>query len=130
MTSFSLIYLSVYNALVLHLGLGSATSSSSPTVIDNSSNLAPKTTQSIAFSSALEIEASVSVQLGQLSSIPAVPLPYHTTDIPEYELVSRMALVLPPLPAGVNLPAPDEMVAKMMAASNNTANSGLSLVGR
>ena len=130
MTSLSLIHLSIRVALVLHLGWVSATNSSSPTVVENASDLASMAVQSIAFSSAMDIEASVSIQLAQISSIPAVPLPSNITDWPEYETISRLATVLPPLPAGIKLPGSDEIMAQLIASSNDTSNTGSNLAGR
>ena len=64
-------------------------------------------TNTIAFSSAVQLASSISWQLNQLASIPALLMPTNITATPGYEIVSRLAPALPPIQAGVAFPDAD-----------------------
>ncbi|EFQ98504.1 hypothetical protein MGYG_01531 [Nannizzia gypsea CBS 118893] len=91
-----------------------------------------KPTKSIDFASALQVEASIAAQLKQLANIPAIPIPEDISNIPEYEIISRLAPAMPPIQAGINLPEAQEMLAQYLSSINNdTSKIGAnSLLGR
>ena len=123
-----------YSLPIFYAGWVHAADSDTSFAVNNATistyyDAATTTGEAIAFSSAVEIEASVSVQLQQLASVPAVPLPTDVADTPEYQAVSQLAPVLPPIPAGVVLPGSEAMM-KHIIASSNTSDTAGSLVGR
>ncbi|KAM5479137.1 hypothetical protein McanCB56680_005851 [Microsporum canis] len=115
--------------ILLRQGVHAEDTISSTSTLSHSS----KPTKSIDFASALNVEASVAAQLRQLANIPAIPIPDDISDIPEYEIVRRLAPAMPPIQAGVNLPEAQEMIAQYLSSINNgeTAKTGAnSLLGR
>ncbi|KAF1959976.1 hypothetical protein CC80DRAFT_584790 [Byssothecium circinans] len=49
----------------------------------------------IGFASAVQIEASVALELQRLASVPAIPLPTNITQYPQYEAVRQLAPAMP-----------------------------------
>ncbi|KAJ9502889.1 hypothetical protein H2202_002011 [Exophiala xenobiotica] len=86
-------------------------------------------TSTVAFSSAVRIASSISWQLQQLASIPAIPVPTNVTDIPEYAVVAQLAPAMPPIQAGVDLGDTDGMIADLISWTN-ISSPGTSLAGR
>jgi hypothetical protein len=86
-------------------------------------------TKTIAFSSAVQHAASVSWELNQLTSKPALPIPTNITEYPEYEIVSKLAPAMPPVQAGVTFPEADSMIDDLIRFTN-VSNTGSSLTGR
>ncbi|KAK5242537.1 hypothetical protein LTR20_009968 [Exophiala xenobiotica] len=86
-------------------------------------------TSTVAFSSAVRIASSISWQLQQLASIPAIPVPTNVTDIPEYAVVAQLAPAMPPIQAGLDLGDTDGMIADLISWTN-ISSPGTSLAGR
>ena len=86
-------------------------------------------TTTIAFSSAVQIASSISRELTQLASIPAIPIPTDITNITGHAVVSRLAPAMPPIQAGINFPDADGMVADLISWTN-ISSTGNSLAGR
>jgi hypothetical protein len=101
------------------------TSASTPSATTDTGNA----TNTIAFPSAVQLESSISWQLNQLSSKPALPMPTNITAIPEYEIVSILAPALPPIQAGVAFPDADGMIADLLTWTK-VSSPGSSLAGR
>ncbi|KFZ11648.1 hypothetical protein V501_04652 [Pseudogymnoascus sp. VKM F-4519 (FW-2642)] len=93
------------------------------TVVDSNA------TKTIDFSSAVQIEASLTVALQQVSNAPAIPIPTNVTNIPEYAAVIRLSPFLPIVPAGVDLPEAEDMIA-VLISSANASGTDKSLLGR
>ena len=116
----SLIYHSICIILVLRVRWTHAADALSSTLSDTTNTPASNTISTIAFSSAVQVEATITIQLQQLLSVPAIPMPTNITDVPQYELISRLAPALPPVPAGVKLPNSEEIVEQLIASSNTS----------
>lgn len=136
MLFFTLLRRSAYLVSALNAGWASAAQPDTSTVLTSTGIISTENTTatmptagSVAFSSAVEIEASVSVQLQQLTSIPAIPMPTNVTEVPGYDIVSRIAPALPPIPVGVVLPGSEEMM-RSIIASSNTSGTADKLVAR
>ena len=115
--------------LYIHVGWANAADFSTWTGVNDTNTWPTDTTEGIPFRSALEIEASVSVQLQQVSSIPAIPIPSDVTSLPEYEIISRLAPALPPIQTGINLPGTEEMMQNVLSSSNQSGTL-MGLAGR
>jgi hypothetical protein len=87
------------------------------------------TTRTIAFSSAVAIEASVSRQLQQQTSVPAIPIPKNATDIPAYSAVGQLAFAGPPVHTGIGFPITEELVQDLISWTN-ISSTGSSLSKR
>jgi lysophospholipase L1-like esterase len=82
---------------------------------------ASKTSNTVDFSSAVLLAASLSWQHEQLASIPAIPMPTNVTDMPDYAAARQLAPVMPPLQAGVTFSDAERMVADLIAHSTGKA---------
>jgi hypothetical protein len=58
-----------------------------------------------------------------------IPIPANVTDIPEYQVVSKLAPALPVVQAGVELPSAESMIADLISSTNGSS-TGTSLAGR
>ncbi|KAJ4347170.1 uncharacterized protein N0V89_011108 [Didymosphaeria variabile] len=82
-------------------------------------SIAPST-ETIPFASAVQIEASASMESQRLASIPAIPLPTNTTQYPQYQAARKIAPVMPPVQAGVKFPERPDMVANLTPSFNTS----------
>lgn len=122
--------------LVLSLLLGCVDAASvTSTAVGNGTLLATpnkpvtQATKTADFSSAVKFASTVSWELKQLDSIPAIPLPTNITETTEYAAASQLAPAMPPLQRGIVLPDAAEMVADLLS-STNKSSVGKSLAGR
>lgn len=84
--------------------------------------------KTVHFSSAVQIEASLTVSLQQVSSPAAIPIPANVTNIPEYAAVTRLSPFLPIVQAGVDPPEAEDIITSLIS-STNTSGTSKSLLG-
>lgn len=76
----------------------------------------------IEFASAVKIEASVSLELQRLATVPAIPLPTNATQYPQYEAVRQLAPALPLMQQGIKYPETPDLVASLTPSSSNSSS--------
>jgi lysophospholipase L1-like esterase len=90
------------------------------------SNLTTASNTTIAFSSAVSLASSVSNQLAQLTSIPAIPLP---STISNYKTWTQLASMMPPLQTNTVDHDTAEMLAAVRNSLKGTSNNGTTAGG-
>lgn len=115
-----------YIHLVIHLviGFGNASNPTSASVLATGTGIGtPASTarSSIDFSSAVEIEASVSAEVAQSARSSAGAMAYYPTDIiadiPEYAMIEDLVPLMPPIPAGTRSPDAATLVENLRSSS-------------
>ncbi|RMZ80034.1 hypothetical protein DV738_g2999, partial [Chaetothyriales sp. CBS 135597] len=85
---------------------------------------ASQTTKTIAFSSAVKIEASVAWESKQRASTAALPIPTNIAHIPEYAAVRLLAPAMPAIQQGVEFTDVDRLVADVVPPAANASSTG------
>lgn len=118
------------NLLLLSLTPVQATNTTSTlNSIPGTTTTTSNANNTIAFSSAVQLASSISWQLNQISTTPALPIPTNITALPEYEIVGILAPALPPIQTGIAFPDAEGMIANLITWTN-TSRPGSSLASR
>ena len=125
-----LIKLTSYLAIYLLVGSGNAADATSAAVLATTTSIRSPATaterSSLDFSSAVEVEASASVESAQSARSSAGAMSYYPTDIiadiPEYAMIKELVPLMPPIPAEVRLPDTEKLVENVLLSSLGNAS--------
>lgn len=94
-------------------------------IISNFPASSNATVDVVPFLSAIQRAASISIEVQQLATTPAVPIPSNLTSLPSYSIVNRLVSALPIVQDGILHPDTEVMIQKLKAANDTGAPSSL-----